>query len=282
MKIILVSVGTFQEYILDNIANLYLFNNKDITVITEKEYFQYFLKYNIELIDKNELNDLNFNNNSKLNGFWHLCSVRLFYLYSYIEKYNINNCVHIENDVLIYDNFNNIQFNKDKICAPFDCNYRVIPSIIYIPIPSKLKYILDNYNVNDNDMVNLGRFNEDIIERLPIFNLPYNNDDKHMLTKNFEKYDIIFDAAAIGQFLGGVDPNNIQGDSRGFINETCLIKYNNYTFYWKIIGNVYCPFIQIGDIYVRIFNLHIHCKNLKLFMANRPLEVKYISIEKIY
>ena len=39
MKIILVSVGTFQEYILDNIANLYLFNNKDITVITEKEYF---------------------------------------------------------------------------------------------------------------------------------------------------------------------------------------------------------------------------------------------------
>ena len=39
MKIILVSIGNFQEYILDNIKNLLLFNNNNITVITNKEFF---------------------------------------------------------------------------------------------------------------------------------------------------------------------------------------------------------------------------------------------------
>jgi hypothetical protein len=39
MKVVLVCIGNFQEYILDNITNLYLHNNTDITGITEKEYF---------------------------------------------------------------------------------------------------------------------------------------------------------------------------------------------------------------------------------------------------
>ena len=85
MKIILVSVGNFQEYILDNIKNLLLFNNNDITVITNKDFFYKFNDYIIELIDCNYLSDNNFNVNSQLdkgfrNGFWHLCSIRLFYL----------------------------------------------------------------------------------------------------------------------------------------------------------------------------------------------------------
>ena len=45
MKIILVSVGNFQEYILDNIKNLLLFNNNDITVITNKDFFYKFNDY---------------------------------------------------------------------------------------------------------------------------------------------------------------------------------------------------------------------------------------------
>ena len=41
MKIILVSIGNFQEYIIDNIKNLKLFNNNDITVITDNKFFIY-------------------------------------------------------------------------------------------------------------------------------------------------------------------------------------------------------------------------------------------------
>ena len=279
---IIVCIGTFQKYILDNIQNLYLHDNNEIHIITEKEYFIHFNNYqNLKLIDKNELNDFNFNNNSKLDkysrdGFWHLCSLRLFYLYSYIEKNNINNCIHIENDVLLYYNLNNTLFHSDKICALFDCNWRVIPSIIYIPTPDKLKYKIDNFDFSKNDMENLGKFDESIIERLPIFNILH-NENTEMLIKNYDKYNIIFDAAAIGQYLGGVDERNISGDTRGFINETCLIKYNNYSFYWRKNDNLYYPYIKVNDELIRIFNLHIHSKKLYLFLSNCPIEKKFIN-----
>ena len=83
---------------------------------------------------------------------------------------------------------------------------------------------------------------------------------------------MIFDAAAIGQYLGGVDPRNIEGDTRGFINETCIIKYNKYKFEWIKIDELFIPHIIIDSNKYKICNLHIHCKNLKNFMANDPIE----------
>ncbi len=286
MKIILVSIGNFQEYILDNIKNLLLHKNYDITVITEKEYFNYFYEYpNITLIGKNILNDYEFNKKSQLDkvsrdGFWHLCSARLFYLYSYIEKFNIKNSLHIENDVLIYHNLNYNIFNSNKVCCAFDCDWRVIPSIIYIPNASSFKPIIENYDCAKNDMENLGRFSKDMIERLPISFELYNNDEKtRELIENYGKYNLIFDAAAIGQYLGGVDPRNIPGDSIGFVNETCLIKYDKYKFKWiRKIDGLYYPYLQYGNRYIQIFNLHIHSKQLKDFMSNNPKNNKFINM----
>jgi hypothetical protein len=278
MKIILVCIGNFQEYILDNIQNLYLHNNTDITVITEKEYFDKFEEYEIELVDRTTLDDLSFNELSLLdkdfrNGFTHFCSLRFFYLYSYLNKNNIDDCIHIENDVLIYYDLNNTLFSSEKLCACFDCESRVIPSVIYIPKPSTLKYILDHYDNRLNDMQNFGR-HANVIEKLPIF-----NDTSHTLSQHFNKYNIIFDAAALGQYLGGVDERNIPGNTEGFINETSLIKFNIYNFYWKKINNLYYPFIEINGESIRIFNLHIHCKKLYTFVSSNPIENDYIKIQ---
>ena len=51
MKILLVSVGNFQEYIIDNINNLLLFGNTDITVITNTEFFIKFENIPVTLIE---------------------------------------------------------------------------------------------------------------------------------------------------------------------------------------------------------------------------------------
>ena len=164
------------------------------------------------------------------------------------------------------------------MCVAFDCSYRVIPSVIYIPSYHKLKYIIDNYNFGLNDMQNLAGFNETILEKLPIFNLQNNDDDEiNKLTAHFYKYNLIFDAAAIGQYLGGVDERNIPGDTRGFVNETCLIKFDNYNFYWKKINELYYPFIEVNGNLIQIFNLHIHSKKLHNFLSNNPIEDKNIK-----
>ena len=77
----------------------------------------------------------------------------------------------------------------------------------------------------------------------------------------------MFDGAAMGQYLGGVDPRNIGGDSRGFVNETCVIKYNQYTFHWMGVDGLMKPFLQVGCDLVPIFNLHIHSKRVKDFIG---------------
>jgi len=283
MKIILVSVGNFQEYILDNIKNLLLFNNNNITVITNKEFFNNFNNYPVTLINCNELSDNNFNINSQLdkgfrNGFWHYCSLRLFYIYSYIKQNNLEHCIHIENDVLTYINFDEIKenFRDNKVYATFDCNTRVIPGIIYIPNYKSFEPILNTYNFNINDMENLAKCNESIILPLPIF--PIINSNTVKFNKLYSDFNMIFDAAAIGQYLGGVDPRNMSGDTKGFVNETCVIKYNKYKFEWIKINDLYVPHLVIGINKYKICNLHIHSKNLINFMANNPVQNYLIII----
>lgn len=283
MKIILVTTGNFQEYIINNIINLQKFNNNDITVITETLFFPLLEKYNVELIDSSTISDSNFNQTSCLdknsrNGFWHLCSLRLFYVYSYIKKYNKENCIHLENDVMTYINFDEIKnnFKYNKVYATFDCENRVIPGLIYIPNYLTFEPIINNYSMNLNDMENLAKHDENIIIPLPIIDFSAVTFDK--LNKYYNDFKCIFDAAAMGQYLGGIDPINQPGDTRGFINETCLIKYNNYQFYWLFNNGLYLPYILINGKLIKVINLHIHSKRLNDFMATHPNENKLIKI----
>lgn len=282
MKIILVCIQNFQDYILDNVRNLFLFNNTDITIITNKCFFEKFKDFNVTLVDCDELDDFRYNQNSNIdkqfrNGFWHLCSLRLFYLFSYIKKYNFEKVIHIENDVHVYENLDLLKdkFTENKVYATYDCDNRVIPGIIFIPCYQSFEPIINNYNFNLNDMQNLALFDENTILPLPIF-----TNVNHKITKFFDKFNCIFDAAAIGQYLGGVDPRNQAGDTRGFINETCIIKYNNCDFYWIINDQgLYQPYLYFNRNYVQIINLHIHSKNLNKFMADNPKETKFIKIQ---
>jgi GR25 family glycosyltransferase involved in LPS biosynthesis len=290
MNILLISVGNLQEYIIQNIYNLLLFKNNHIFIITERIFFeplnekiivllQQFPEANIRLIDSAELNDYQFNKNSHLNkefrnGFWHLASLRLFYLYSFMERYNMTKCIHLENDVITYQSFDELEplFTENKVYATFDSN-RVIPGIIYIPNSSAFKPIIVNYDYESNDMVNLSKFGEDIVLPLPICSY-HSEYDK--FTKLFSTFHCIFDAAAMGQYLGGVDPRNIYGNTIGFVNEECVIKYDKYSFHWIRQKGLYRPHVLIQNNYIPIINLHIHSKGLDRFLADGPTETTLI------
>jgi hypothetical protein len=281
MQIILVCLKNFQSYIIDNINNLLAFDNNDIHVITEVEFFNYFENLPITLVDCSKLDDFNYNLNSQLdrnfrNGFWYLCSLRFFYLYSYMKNNNLSDVIHLENDVLTYVNFNDFNFKNNKVYVTFDCETRVIPGIIYIPNYEAFKPIIENYNFNLNDMENLAiESNENYIEQFPIFPIVDTVINKY--NKNFNEFNSIFDTAAIGQYLGGVDSRNISGDTRGFVNETCIIKYDVYKFVWIKTNSLYIPHIIINDNLIRINNLHIHSKDLYKFLAINPIEDKLIT-----
>jgi hypothetical protein len=84
---------------------------------------------------------------------------------------------------------------------------------------------------------------------------------------NYQEFGSIFDAAAIGQFLGGIDPRN--GVSKpGFINESCLFNPGLMTFVWErdAYGRL-VPYAIYGSTKARINNLHIHSKKLEGFFS---------------
>ena len=268
MNIVLVCLNNFQEYILINIEQLKKLGHDSIYVITNPELFHHF-DNKVKLINANELDETyhfyqktNLNKSFR-NGFWTLTSLRFFYIYEFMKKYNITDVAHLENDVLIYYNFNTLSFDN-YIYIPFDSFQRNIASIMYIPSSDVFKQCLDHYDFTKNDMENFINIKNRtvLIQNLPIFpNIP-SSSEVNFVSTNYDMFNCIFDAAAMGQYLGGVDPRNDASNTVGFVNETCVIKYNQYTFIWEDKK----PFIIINNQKYKIFNLHIHSKNLVKFI----------------
>jgi hypothetical protein len=296
MNIVLVCLGNLQEYIFDNIKQLLTLKHQNIYIIITKNLEPHFNIYienenvnvnvNVKVIIADELYDpREYLNKTCLNkffrdGFWVLTSLRFFYINELMKRYNITDVIHLENDVLIYYNCNSIinEFNKKYIYMPFDCYNRNISSIMYIPCYEVFNEVLKYYDPNKNDMENFVQIKKktNLIQTLPIFpNISLDtktntfmntNDEIKFVTNNYDIFHFVFDAAAIGQYIGGVDPRNIHGNSVGFVNETCVIKYNEYKIIWKIQENIKRPFLVINEIDYPIFNLHIHCKDLNKFI----------------
>jgi len=275
MKIVLVMLNNLQSYIFDNIQHLKNHNNNDITIIVDKKFNELFENLSINIINiedliPNYLDIISKINTTFRNGFWLLTSYRFTAIYEYMKQHNIKDIIHIENDILIYKNVDSIKFhNMSKLLLTMDSKNRCIPGLMFIPNHTILKKCLDTFNPKLNDMENFSNcyfgLNE-YIDTLPIF-LEYNNNSiTNMITKNFKHYNAIFDAAAIGQYLGGIDPQNKSGDTRGFVNETCIINYSHFKFIWKNKDGLKYPYIIINNNEVPIINLHIHCKNLKKFI----------------
>lgn len=289
MILIFISVGSFQDYMIYNIKNCLLLGYNNILVLTETINFEklkdVFDKINIKSIDN--INTI-FDNKSKLNrdfrnGFFHNCSKRFFILYEYLKHNKINEPIlHIENDVLLYKKLEYINFNNQKINLIMDNENRCIPGLIFIPNIYLLEKIIDNYQYDKDDMKNLALFynnNKNLCISLPIINNNTKYNTNTIYNELYYQYKSIFDGAAIGQYIGGVDPRNIKGNTIGFINETCNIKYNNFKFQLTKYGDNYLPNIIIDNKLIPINNLHIHSKNLINFTINNFKENNFIKKE---
>ena len=275
MKIILVMLNNLQSYILDNIQHLKNHNNNDIIVITDKKFNTFFENKDITIINVEDLIPSYTNSITQLQdtfrqGFWQLTSYRFNAIYEYMNKYTITNAIHIENDVLIYKDINTINFhNTSKLLLTMDSKDRCIPGLMFIPNCDILRKCIQMFNPTLNDMQNFSlcyyKLN-DIVDTLPIFLENTTNNVLRIVTNNFRYYDAIFDAAAIGQYLGGVDPRNKSGNTVGFVNETCVIDYSKFEFIWKTENGLKIPYIVINNHNYPIINLHIHCKDLKTYI----------------
>ena len=283
MNIVIVALGKIPKYIDDCIKQIdltqknhtiHLIKNRssnytnDNCLITNVENIPISKKHSY-FIKKSKLVNKKFRN-----YFWRYSTERLYVIDDYINAKNLNDIIHIETDVLLYQDLELIMpiLKEFDFACVRDSAIRVIGSIIYIKnkkVSEKISSIANDY-INENDMIILHQIEKKIDNTLC---LPIGD---HDIYKDNLKY--IFDGASIGQFVGGIDPRNKSGkimsfinNIKAFFNERNAVSFVNKNSKinvseWEIKWINSRPYKKINNDLIPIVNLHIHSKNLKKFM----------------
>ena len=206
---------------------------------------------------------------------------------------SLTNVFFVELDNLVYDDPRAWvdQFSRKDAAYMFDNNDRFASGVCYFKhndIIHKLnRYFLHYIQTTTtfvNEMTALYEYfqaNKNDIQILPTHWKSTNvNEIAH------EHYDIynhsIFDAAALGIFIGGIDPHHSGGVlTKGQKSIWSAIDYSKYTYEWrkdKQGRNI--PFVWNPEdkCWVKINNLHIHSKQL-VDCLSAPLDASFVSGE---
>jgi hypothetical protein len=220
-------------------------------------------------------------------GFWLQTANRFMLIADLMESLSLSNCLHLENDnVLYFDPTEKIAIfrNHARFAIPFDRS-RAIPGIVWYKdaeIAKELaKFINERSEAPDFDVIRTfcdsGLYDA---KPLPTMNLGYANLHKLSASKYCDGHDQfggIFDAAAIGQYIGGVDPRNIPGDSRFFINETSDLNMDECSLRWEYDGARRKLLLEMCGEEVTVLSVHMHCKDS---LGASPFNKANISDEK--
>jgi hypothetical protein len=104
---------------------------------------------------------------------------------------------------------------------------------------------------------------------------------KERFNKLSNHFGGIFDAACIGQYLGGIDTFHNKGCTDGFLNTHSGFRVCESQLEWRKIDNKYILFIKCKNDFVPVYNLHIHNKSLERFLSNKETMNGSSNIEKI-
>ena len=251
-------------------------------------------------------------NKSFRNGFWTHTTERFYFLSALVDRLALKNVIHLENDVMLYaeadEVVSKLEGLYEGLAAPFDNDDRCVPSILFSRDPRALatlcqfivEAVRDTSHSGMNDMTLLAdarkRLGPHALDALPVLpplysgllmnKLGMGTEHPSLFSRHASQLGLVFDAAAIGQYLGGPDPRNFQpaklpwyrfSKSRhqigpppgaGFINESCLFDVSSFTYTWRTDKRGRrVPYMALDQQQTPIANLHIHCKELARFCS---------------
>lgn len=230
----------------------------------------------IESIPPSEVT-LQFRARSALNrdfrdGFWFFATERFLILADYIRHSGAEDVVHLENDVVLYfdpaDRLDAFRGFAD-FAVPLD-RVRAIAGIVWC-VNHRASDRLAAYLLSQpdrNDMESVGSFclaNPDIARPLPTLPPAYaaaKGLDPQRYCQGVDAFGGIFDAAAIGQYVGGVHWLNNPHDSRFFINESSDLDLREFDFSWAVRNGVRQPWLAYAGERLPALCLHAHSKDL--------------------
>lgn len=224
------------------------------------------------------------------NNLFHYSLERFFALRWFMQTYSMKRCIHLEHDNLIYAPLSFLEslFQSsigERIAIPRDVQDRCIASVVLIGSLESLSqycnFLEHEQQFSQGDMHSLATFQT----RYPQFcsNLPVIPEGVAAFSK--PALGVLFDAAAMGQWVGGIDTIHDFNDTRGFINGD-VTEYSAATtpVVWSTgPSGKRLPFIQFerpdsasGYDYMFLCNLHVHSKQLHLYRSSSLMHAKDI------
>jgi hypothetical protein len=225
-------------------------------------------------------------------GFWHFAVERLFVLDALFREQKLKPGFHIESDNLIFFDADGMAQRLSPLypgmAATFDADDRCVPAVLFVndaAVLTKLAEFMADATINappkahQNDMRLLAAFRQanprQVIDGLAIVPPDYPHElcsktgkrpaDPAMYSRHFGQVRSVFDAAALGQYIFGVEPRSSIGhrDTHGFINETCVFDPSklDYVFLPGPGGRAQ-PYVETASGLWPINNIHLHSKRI--------------------
>ncbi len=240
----------------------------------------------------------NLMNSTFRGGFWRFAIERFFVLEDLMAAKGLGPVLHFEYDNMVYFDVSKLEgvfrATSNGLSLPSDSTVRCIPSVVYVRDAEALGDFCRTYNLRYlirkmNDMNAFSRYarrRKDRCSFLPVVPAWYKDGrtelrstsglvtkDLGLLDRDYDAFGGVFDAAAFGQYLGGVDPRNDAALGPGFVNETAMYSPAEMPVRWEHDpeGRL-VPIADFGGRRFPIFNLHIHSKALHAFRSDRSVE----------
>lgn len=214
------------------------------------------------------------------NGFWQISLIRIFALLQFQLLTGTKGVIHIESDVVLFKNFPWEKFEnlQDLAWLQFNEN-RDVAAILFCPNLSSATWlrekilgaILKNNELTDMKVLSkISNAYPDKVTLLPIAPTP-NSDlfiadisDQSRLRNSLQTdyFGGIFDSAPLGMWTLGQDPRNHNGVIRKGIS-----LLDSYVQPEKLTIDSSFGDQLMTESGIPIFNLHIHCKELKYFKS---------------
>lgn len=236
-------------------------------------------------------------------GFWRKTSTRFWALAAFQADFG-HPIVHLENDVIPMVDFplGRFQDLPTPLAVPLVAPWWGVASIFYSSEPRALREMLRDWSTDrferevknrgpiSSDMLRLGLSIDErpeLISPLPTI-FPGCSAMRHevqgadLLTLNFSVFDGVFDSASVGQYLFGIDPRNRRGIRMVFTqSKDHVLCPRELDFVLENHSDVYMVDGTTGAR-CRIFNLHIHSKDLRAFQTSSfvPFLGKRIAMQK--
>jgi len=197
------------------------------------------------------LNHVKFMDNTKLDsewrgGFWRATTERLFILEDWMRWKGIKECLHLENDVMLYTDIS-----------------ALVPTLRLTS--AGLSTTFQGQGVRQ-DQIRM------CFSILYCRSLPTAPPGATLVSETFRDwyentaFPCIFDAAAHGQYLGGIDPIH-SGAGVSFVNRDTDYRSDQFLYGWAVDSaqRRYPTLVdKVGKIWP-IANLHVHSKRLDDF-----------------